>query len=325
MMNKNVRSLVTLIATLLTFTCYSQDSRFDYDSQYSIKRFNQTSRNTCFPGEKPTRQNRCKYYRKYEAELLALNPLSGDGDGGQADYVIPFHLYQTNAPGKNPLVLIVPPLGGMTTVDRDLAVFFAEKGINAIIAINPEDIADVNRPVEDIDGFLIRTTVSMRILLDFAEDQSYIDTNKLGAFGASLGGIRLITLLGVEDRIDASVVYVGSGNIPEVLADSQQTVIKNYREAKIKELGLADDKAYLDLLQQTLTVEPLDNTNYFDPENIFLKISNKDSSVPTKNQWETQKVIGTKHYKETDSNHVRAVIDAMFFKTDIYRFITTRW
>lgn len=318
-MNLRVRKLILALIASLSCTCFAQDPRFDYDSQYSIKKFKQTSRNTCLPGQRPTRNNRCKYYRKFEVELQSINPID------ESDYVIPFHLYKTNERGSNPIVIIVPPLGGMTTVDKDLALFFVNKGINAIIAINPEDIADVKRPVEDIDGFLIRTTVSMRVLLDFAEDQSYIDTNKIGAFGASLGGIRLLTLIGVDDRIDASVIYVGSGNIPEVLGNSQQEVIKNYREHKIKELALADDQAYLDLLKQTITVEPLDNINYFDPENVFLKISTKDTSVPTKNQWQTQKAIGTKWYQTTSSNHVRTVIDAMFFKTDIYNFINKRW
>ena len=165
--------------------CFAQDPRFDYDPIYSIKKFKQTSRHTCLPGERPSRYNRCKYYRKFEAELLTINPLD------ESDYVVPFELYKTNQRGSNPLIMIVPALGGITRVDIDLAIFFANKGINSLIAINPENIADVKRPIEDIDGFLIRTTVAMRILMDFAEDQKYIDTTQVGAFGASLGGIRL--------------------------------------------------------------------------------------------------------------------------------------
>lgn len=318
-MKLRVNSLFALLTVLLTIDCFAQDPRFEYDPTYSIKKFTQTSRHTCLPGERPTRNNKCKYYRKFEAELLTINPLD------ESDYVVPFHLYKTNARGSNPLIMIVPPLGGMTRVDKDLAIFFANKGINSIIAINPENIADVNRPVEDIDGFLIRTTVAMRLLMDFAEDQKYIDTTQIGAFGASLGGIRLLTLIGVDDRVDASVVYVGSGNVPEVLANSQQTVIKNYREYKMKELNIATDQEYLDLLQANVTIDPLNNISYFDPDNVFLKISNKDTSVPTVNQWETQKAINTPHYETTNNCHVRAVIDAMFFKTDMYNFITKRW
>lgn len=318
-MKLRVKSLLILLALLSTSELFAQDPRFEYDPQYAIKKFKQTSRNTCRRYERPSRDNRCNYYRKFDAEILAINPMD------ESNYVIPFHFYKTNKPGTNPLMMIIPPLGGMTRVDKDLASYFANKGNNVIIAINPENIADVNRPVEDIDGFLIRTTVAMRILLDFAEDQKYIDTSKVGAFGASLGGIRLLTLIGVDDRIDASVVYVGSGNIPEVLANSEQSVIKNYREYKMKELNLSDQSQYLDLLKQNVTVEPLDSTNYYDPENVFLKISNKDTSVPTVNQWETQKAIGTPWYKQTNNGHVRAVIDTMFFKSDIYNFIVTRW
>lgn len=294
------------------------DPRFEYDPNYSIKKIKQTSRNTCLPGQRPSRRNKCKYFRKYDAELSAINPMTG------GDYSIPFELYKTNKEGQNPVVLLIPPLGGITRVDTDIAVYLANKGVNTIIAVNPEDIADVKRPVDDIDGFLIRTTISMRILLDFAEEQSFIDSNKVGAFGASLGGIRLLTLLGVDDRVDASVVYVGAGNIPEVLAHSEQDVIQNYREHKLKELQITQEE-YLDLLSQVVTVDPLNQVHYIDPENVFLKISNKDKSVPTVNQWETQKAIGTQHYKTTGHGHVRAVVDAMFYKSDIYSFLKNRW
>jgi hypothetical protein len=318
-MKLRVQPLFALFSILLAMDCFAQDPRFEYDPTYSIKKFKQTSRHTCRPYERPNRRNKCKYYRKFEAELLTINPLD------ESDYVIPFHLYKTNKPGNNPLILIVPPLGGMTRVDKDLAIFFANKGINSLIAINPENIADVNRPIEDIDGFLIRTTVAMRLLLDFAEDQKYIDTTQIGAFGASLGGIRLLSLIGVDDRIDASVVYVGAGNMPEVLANSQQPVIKNYRQHKMDKLKFGTDQEYLDALKATVTVDPLDNISYFSPDNVFLKISNKDTHVPTANQWETQKAINTPHFKSTNNGHVRSVVDAMFFKSDMYNFITKRW
>ena len=216
----------------------SLDTINSYDPAYRLTSLVQTSRGSCRFGQRPTRQIPCKQYKKFEGNLVTKNVFDG------SDYRIPFHLYRPTARGIRPLIIIIPSIDGVTVVEKDLAEDYSEKGYNVIVAVLPEDIADLSRPLSDINGFLLRTTISLRVLIDYAEDHPNIDTSKIGAFGASLGGIRLLILSGVDDRIDASVVYVGAGNIPEVLASSTIDQVKNYRNHIIKKRGFSGRDEY---------------------------------------------------------------------------------
>lgn len=304
-MKKLTRYFLCFSLLIFSTLVSALDDRFDYVPGYEVENFNTVDTD--------------RDYTKYEGSIITANPLSGE------DYRSKFHYYETTKDGEHPLLIILPPIGGVNTVDKSIASYMANRGVNVLIALTPEDIADVNRPVDDIDGFLIRTTVSARHLIDFATDRNKVDASRIGGFGASLGGIRLLTLIGVDERISASVIYVGAGNIPEILANSEQDIIKNYREYKMRELQVETREEYLDLMRANSTVEPLDNVHNFDADNVYLKISNRDTSVPTANQWETQNAIGTQNYNETNRNHVQAIIAALFERGQIKKFFTDRW
>lgn len=304
-MKKLTHLFVCFALLFISSLAWGMDERFDYEPGYEIGRFEEDKKD--------------RDYTRYKGHIITANPITGE------DYKSSFHYYETTEEGQHPLVLILPPIGGVNTVDKSIASYLANRGINVLIALTPENIADLNRPVDDIDGFLIRTTVSMRHLIDFATDREKVDGTRIGGFGASLGGIRLLTLIGVDDRISSSMLYVAAGNIVEVMANSEQDIIKNYREAKMKEHQLETREEYLDLLRANSTIEPLDNVHNFDPDSVYMKISNKDTSVPTKYQWETQQAIGTDNIKETNSSHVGAVIGALFERGRIYKFLKSKW
>jgi hypothetical protein len=304
-MKKLTHLFVCFTLLFISSLAWGMDDRFDYEPGYEVARFEEDKKD--------------RDYTRYKGHLITANPLTGE------DYKSEFHYYETTEEGEHPLVLVLPPIGGVNMVDKSVASYLANRGINVLIALTPENIADLNRPLDDIDGFFIRTTVSVRHLIDFATDREKVDPSRIGGFGASLGGIRLLTLIGVDDRVTSSIMYVAAGNIPEVLANSEQDIIKDYREAKMKELGLESREEYFDLLTQYSTVEPLHNVHNFEADNVFMKISNKDKSVPTKNQWETQEAIGIQNIKETDSSHVGAVIGALFERKKIYKFLKSKW
>lgn len=305
-MKKLTQRILCFILFFISPFAWSTDDRFDYNPGFELASFKQVDTD--------------RDYTKYEGKLITENPMDTT-----EDYHSKFHYYETTKQGQHPLIIILPPIGGVNTVDKSIASYMANRGHNVLIALTPEDIADVKRPVDDIDGFLIRTTVSVRHLIDFALERPKVDASRIGGFGASLGGIRLLTLIGVDERISASVVYVGAGNIPEILANSEQDIIKNYREHKMKELNLRDREEYLDLMRANSTVEPLHNVHNFEADNVYMKISNKDTSVPTVNQWETQNAIGTQNYRETDRGHVQAIVAALFERSRIYKFYQSKW
>lgn len=322
-----------LMLFLSTNLFAQNDNRFDYDPTYELFKWDRQDGRTCsqkerlrlekfksrFHLENETKGWFCRDYIHYKAVLESTNPLTG------APYWNKFQFYKTLKPGKNPIVFIIPVISGVTLVERSLAKWFASKGVNALIAENPEDISDTRRPIEDIDGFLIRTTVSLRVLLDFASALPFVDGDRFGAFGGSLGGIRLFTAMGVDERFKDGAIFVGGGNIPEILTHSTVDIIEKYRHAKIDQLDLDGADDYLNELRSVVTVEPLDNAPYIDPEGVLMVLSSKDTSVPTKSQLEMWRAVGTNRVMVLPIGHVAGVVSSLFYRKKILEFFEGRW
>ena len=315
--------LLTLILLLCHPIVVFGDSRFDYDPTFEIVKWERQRGRTCSAEQAARLENRkgwfCRNYVHYKGVLESSNPLTME------PYQSPFQFYQTLRPGKNPLVFIIPVIDGVTLVERSLAKWFASRGVNALIAENPEDIADTSRPIEDIDGFLIRTTVSLRVLLDFSSSLPFVDGERFGAFGGSLGAIRLFTVMGVDERFKEGALFVGGGNIPEILTHSEVEIIESLRNAKIEQLQLSGKEEYLDALRAVVTVEPLDNAHRIDPQGVMMVLSSKDRSVPTKNQLEAMRAIPTDNLQVIPLGHVASVVSSLFYRKKILNFFERRW
>lgn len=322
------RQLLCLSFLFSLFNSVYADDRFEYDPTYELIKWERQAGRTCSSKERRLMKQReffgdkgwfCRDYIQYKGVLESSNPLNF------SPYHSQFQFFQTLEPGRNPLVFIIPVIDGVTLVEKNLAKWFAANGVNALIAENPEDISDVLRPVEDIDGFLIRTTVSLRVLLDFASELPFVDEQRFGAFGGSLGAIRLFTVMGVDERFGAGALFVGGGNIPEILSRSEVGIISKYREAKIQQLNLEGGQEYLDLLNSVVTVEPLDNAHNIDPTGVMMVLSSKDRSVPTKNQLEAMRAVPTDNLQVLPLGHVVSVISSLFYRKKILDFFNGRW
>lgn len=260
-----------------------------------------------------------KKVQVYDGNLIGINPFSGE------EYDIPFIYYKSKRKGKRPLVVIFPAIGGVTVIETYMAKYLAKKGINAVIAVLTENISDPERPTTDMDGFLIRTSVSVRILLDHMLEQPEIDERKVGVFGCSLGGIRSLLLTGVDSRIKSAVAFVGGGNVAEIIAKSEQAIIKKYREIRMKIEGIETNDEFLDHLQRVITVDPIYFAGNAPTDRILMIISDNDEKVPSANQFELWEALGRPEHHIIHLNHVRSVISSMYSKKRTRRFFHKSW
>ncbi|MGB0453229.1 MAG: hypothetical protein ACPGJV_05900 [Bacteriovoracaceae bacterium] len=323
-MKKEFRFILTsiflFVLTTLTFSA-SADSRFDYNPNYKVLKWQKMNRNVCKKHRIPKSGGRgkCDKYTKFEGVLESpFNTSSGT-------IRTKLMFYQSIKKGPRPLIVILPTLEGTTLVETSLATYAAKRGYHAVIAKLSENIGDLKRPITDIDGFLVRATVQARLTIDHIMSLGVVNPKEVGAFGASLGGIRLFTLMGVDSRIKSGSSYVGGVSIADILADSEQDLVKDYRNHKMKQLGLTDREAYRKALKEVMTVDPLDNIGMINPDTIQLKISKKDTSVHTKYQYMARDAIGTPHVEYTDKDHLGTVVSAYFSKKKIIKFLERAW
>jgi pimeloyl-ACP methyl ester carboxylesterase len=132
--------------------------------------------------------------------------------------------------GPHPLVTIYPILEGTPEISEVYSKEFARRGYATLVvggyplrlreATNAEDaMLKFNYTIKD-----------GRALVDFLKDRTDIDETRLGVTGISLGAIISATVMGVDPEVDAGAFVLGGGGLAEILHDSQQGSIVEFRD-----------------------------------------------------------------------------------------------
>lgn len=83
----------------------------------------------------------------------------------------------------------------------------------------------------------IRAVVDLRRGVDYLESRSDIDGSRIGYAGGSMGGIIGALFASIDERIKATVIVVGGGNLPLMAELSAHPAIASIRE-KVRNMGL---------------------------------------------------------------------------------------
>ncbi len=303
-------SLMTWVCTSTCLPAATVDKkdirdRFDYIPPAGLESFELASKE--------------RGYNIYEGTVRGFNPVSG------APFPSSFLYYQTHQSGVRPLILIQPVIRGITPVELGLAKFFASEGYHAFISKIPEDISDTNRPMSDFDNFLLRATAAVRSQLDVLGARPEVDENKIAAIGSSLGGIRTTLLLGVDPRPRAAMIYVAGGDIPYILANTDQELLVNYRNHRMRTDGISSLKEYEARVRSHMEVDPLALAPYIKSDRVQMVISQNDLTVPTSKQYELWSALGRPKAEIVGAGHVGSVITSYFHRKKILQFFKKRW
>lgn len=258
-------------------------------------------------------------YNIYEGTIKGFNPIDG------TPFPSSFFYYRSEKMGKRPLVLIQPVIRGITPVELGLAKFFASEGYHAFISKIPEDISELSRPMSDFDNFLLRATAAVRSQLDILVARAEVDENKIAAIGSSLGGIRTTLLLGVDPRPRAAMIYVAGGNIPYILAHTDQELLVNYRNHRMRTDGISSLKEYEQRVRSHMEIDPLALAPYIKTDRLQMVISQNDLTVPTSKQYELWSALGRPKAQVVGAGHVGSVITSYFHRKKILQFFKKKW
>ncbi len=257
-----------------------------------------------------------RWMKVYRGKLLGTNPSDG------RNLNIPFYYLKPRriSNKKSPLMMVFPPIIGTNPIDWDLAIHFVLKKYNVIVALMPENISDPNRPVSDASDFLVRTTISSRMLIDLASSWEHVDSSKIGAVGVSLGGIRASLLLGVDLRLNAAVTFVAGGNFPEIMTHSQQNIMKSWRETRMEIEGISTNQDFFERISEVMEIDPIYFAARRNRKDIFMIVGKKDNIVPTKNQYELWKSFGKPKAEFLPAGHVPTALTWRYFLPSITRY-----
>ncbi|MDD2805584.1 MAG: hypothetical protein PHV33_08520 [Elusimicrobiales bacterium] len=224
------------------------------------------------------KRNTPKVHKKYSVEsidLLLNDPLRQKGEYSQE-----YFYYRTTQPGPRPTVVIYTPFSGTKTIDAWTAVKFAQRGYNAIIVVPTESLTDQARPLDRTDDLLIRECIAGRMAIDLLETLPEVNKDRIYATGISMGGIRTALFFGVEPRVKRASEIVGGGDLPGIIADTQFSMLKKVRDARMQIEGLPTIEDFRTYMHRVMAVDPLDFGGLREPEDLLMFLGNGDVFVP---------------------------------------------
>lgn len=289
---------------------------FQYENNYEEVESTQTSAGHCWV---------------YSKKITVTYPTSSD------PLVVNLRQY---IPNRNrlgteqvPAVLMLPPIGGENMLDRRMAETFCANSISAIILTDDFGYIDAQsqgdlRPVEDHQETFYRVGAAVKGTLALISDDEQVNETKVGLFGVSLGGVLGAFMMGTQEAISAGYFVVAGGDIPEILAVSQQSEVSRIRRKRMETEGLHTQEEYEDFLRQHILFDPLDMAKTMLPETIEMVVARRDTSVPTPNQEILHSAYGEPSAHYHNYGHSQTVIATLFWasrRRDIANFFNRRF
>lgn len=212
---------------------------------------------------------------------------------------------------KIPAIFIIPPIVGETVLDRRMAKKFCKNGMATYIlglvkVLSPEqEIYDLNVH----DNSYVRALAGVRAVLnDLTKDPEL--NGEFGVLGMSLGGMLAAYIAGREPLIRANVLVVAAGNVPGVLAYSDQESVKAQRLKRMEIFRTPNQNSYKELLETLIPNDPINFAQNIQPKSSYLFIATNDTTVPSKYQQELRKKIRDPIVYEMRNNHFNAIVKA---------------
>lgn len=258
-------------------------------------------------------------YKVFKVNLSSTHPWTKD------ELKTEFFYYKSMDQEKRPLLIIIPPVVDITPFDKIWAHQFVHKhGYNVFILKYNEKINDYKRPLSDFDRAFVSIMTSARLLIDYAEKDPSIDSSRVGTYGMSLGAMLAAMFLGIDKRVDAGVLIVGAGNLPEVLETSDQAIVKKFREQKMAMENLATPKEFRKALEKNISYDPLFFAPRRSKEDVYMVMAMDDTSVNTKNQLELWEAFSRPDFLSFPGQHFPVIFKNLFKHAPIYKYLEKR-
>lgn len=231
-------------------------------------------------------------FRQREGHLALSDPY------GEDQLEAEFTLYQTPGDAPAPLVLILTPYRGVTFADSGYAQALARAGMHAAVLAVPRDAYRQDADIGYVDRFFVRHTLNVLALRQALQTHpaSPLQVTRVGILGTSLGAIRGSIVFGADPTLDAAVLIMPGGDLPNLIANTVLQPIALWREKFLfPELqdavfaiaptpSSAERAAFEAQLRPHVHIDPLDFVRRGSHDQVLLVRSDNDTFVPRHNQ-----------------------------------------
>lgn len=225
--------------------------------------------------------------------------------------------YRPVGTNRPPVVLVLPIIGGGYPLERHFCSYFARQGLAAVLV--RRDRLKTPDNLGEIDGMLRQAAVDSRQALDWVETRPELDSERIGAFGVSMGGIRAAFLTPLDPRIRASIIGLAGGDLPYILAYSCEPGLSRRRRVYLKQHAITLEQ-FREGLKPIMVCDPLKVAPAIDPTKILLVLGICDTAVPSKKGFELRKAMGKPETIILPTGHYTALLYLPYIKASCTRF-----
>ncbi|GAB4417195.1 MAG: hypothetical protein OHK0056_26020 [Bacteriovoracaceae bacterium] len=288
-----------------------EDSRYLLDSAYSSNSFEIG----------PVLENN-KQYQFQEGTLVLRENESQELIFFKFRFYLPHKLVRKN------LIVLTPNIAGLTILEKRLAHTLSSNGHPVLVPFDREEkLAFDHETAIKMERIVRRAMAGTFHMINNIKSQfPAINTEQMGVVGASLGGIRSSILFGLDSRFKAAFISVAGADIPSLYGATQLEQLVTFREQHMLALNLTKIEDYVSYLRHFIYLEPsliVKNPNL---KGVAMVIAEKDTAVPTKNQWELFRVIKNQgvHPKTyiLNSGHVRGAAELIVREKTVLEWLS---
>ncbi len=219
-----------------------------------------------------------------------------------------------------PLVVLLPALSGNRRLTDYFAGYLNRRGF---ACLQPEPNRDLLAPGQDLaeTGEVMRQrVVDVRRLLDWALQQEEIDSSRVAVFGVSLGALVASLAAATEDRLSASVLILGGGNLAEILAGSADHGVRRYRDSVMESFGWSKGEFRRQARFHLDEVDPLSYADRLDSSKTLIVEAIFDRVIPARSRWEFWSRAGRPRRILLPAGHYSAILLAPYVRWKIFQF-----
>lgn len=241
---------------------------------------------------------------------------------GHPPHVAQVVSYRSSVPGRRPAVLVSPILGGDYALAGFAAAALARRGYHAAVVLRSQSALPEDEPPAALADVWRTAVIDRRRALDWLCARDDVDSERIGALGASLGGVSTVALAAVDSRVRALAVLFAGGDLPSVLLASEEPRVRRYVRAQ-KARGLTPSELTA-ALRRSLAPGILHLAESLDPACVLFVAARRDRVVPYRTQERLWESLGRPERIDLPTGHYGAVLYAPYLLDAVAEFFARR-
>jgi dienelactone hydrolase len=187
-----------------------------------------------------------------------------------------------------PFLLCLPILAGGKKLMQFIAHDMAARGYVVAWGKRVESALKPHQSPSDVETLFRRSIQHNRAVLEWARRQEWVLPGADALLGISTGGILAGTMLAIEPELEAGILILAGGDLPDLLQHSSENRIAKWR-AHRRQLEAMTEAGWIARLRRDLHSDPARTAAFVATEKVLMVVAGLDTVVPSRNRellWE---------------------------------------